>query len=57
MAKQSTVWDYFKNGKLKTLRTVNGDVNATSAHAHVSPAAVIEKHDVDYTEGAVYLKC
>ncbi len=33
------------------------DVDATSAHAPVSPPAVIEKHDVDYTEGAVYLKC
>lgn len=49
-AKQSTVWDYFKNGELKTLRTVNGNVDTTSAHNPTGSAAVIEKHDVSYVD-------
>ncbi|HYO60808.1 MAG TPA: RHS repeat-associated core domain-containing protein, partial [Actinomycetota bacterium] len=53
--KQSTVWDYYKNRALKTLRTVNGNVDNTSAHNPVSPAVVIERHDLGYLDGTVYM--
>ncbi|HYP22973.1 MAG TPA: RHS repeat-associated core domain-containing protein, partial [Actinomycetota bacterium] len=54
--KQSSVWDYFKNGALKRLRTVNGNVDNTTARDPIAPAVVIEKHEPGYlnTAGTVY---
>lgn len=44
-AKQSTDWDYFANGKLKTLTTRNGSLTGD----------IIEQHDLDYVKDNVYL--
>jgi RHS repeat-associated protein len=40
--KQKTTWEYFDNGKLKTLTTING----------ATPAATIEQHTVSYLNSA-----
>ncbi|MEP6468151.1 MAG: DNRLRE domain-containing protein [Chloroflexota bacterium] len=40
--KQKTTWDYFDNGKLKTLTTING----------ATPATTIESHTVSYLNSA-----
>jgi len=45
--KQSTRWDYFKNGKLKVLTTKNGPLDT---------GTVVEQHTVDYTDpNGVYM--
>jgi RHS repeat-associated protein len=53
--KQTTVWDYFKNRLPKKQRTMNGNVDTTTAHDPIAPAVVIEKHELGYLEGAVYV--